>query len=165
MISSLAALSARFSAALLGQKSQDAGIEQKAPLLAHYSAVLQAQLLPTMEIIDVSIIEVLVRVVVSTQDSEAAIHSAITTMVSPTGAEFRQAIWKQQVFQKQTIIRKKQIYPKRVLRPPKKVTFTKAPSRSLYFLTNNYSSCQSYHPCKLQNLHMICGILEPEPLT
>ena len=89
MISSLAALSARFSAALLGQKSQDAGIEQKAPLLAHYSAVLQAQLLPTMEIIDVSIIEVLVRVVVSTQDSEAAIHSAITTMVSPTGAEFR----------------------------------------------------------------------------
>ena len=89
MISSLAALSARFSAALLGQKSQDAGIEQKAPLLAHYSAVLQAQLLPTMEIIDVSIIEVLARVMVSIQDSEAAIHSAITMMVSPTGADFR----------------------------------------------------------------------------
>ena len=145
MISSLAALSARFSAALLGQKSQDAGIEQKAPLLAHYSAVLQAQLLPTMEIIDVSIIEVLVRVVVSTQDSEAAIHSAITTMVSPTGVDFRPGDLAAAGLLETVALSEKPRLSGEGSKTTQKITSTKAPSRSLYLLTLPTSSRQSHH--------------------
>ena len=90
MISSLAALSARFSAALLDQKSQAAVTVQKAQLLAQCSAVLQAQLLLIMETIDASTTEALALDVALIQVSEAVILTDITIMVTLEAADFPQ---------------------------------------------------------------------------
>ena len=145
MISSLAALSARFSAALLGQKSQDAEIVQKAPLLAHCSAVLQAQLLRIMEVLDVSTIEALARVAVSIQDSGAAIHSAITIMVSPTGVDFRLDDLAAAGLLETVALSEKPRLSGEGSKTTQKITSTKAPSRSLCLLTLPTSSRQSHH--------------------